>query len=288
MVIDMHVHPAFIEEAGFSKEKLEYNRQILGLYKTEEFGIDQWRRDCEVAKIDRLCILPLALSKATGEGTMTNEQTAELVKKAKGMLIGFASVDPSRTDAVEVLEYAFTDLQLKGLKLHPSKQKIYPSDKRLLPIYQICEKYNKPVIFHSGVSMEPGTLVKYAHPLEFEEVAKIVEESLVKNGIVYVITQHTTTGIMVNENLECLEEDIMENLGKLFPEEGNYYHARFLHIYGAMAGNPTGHLKSMVSGNHCVMVVSDGRLISGNAQEIYLAEFDGPQERSVSVVVMGE
>jgi thiamine phosphate synthase YjbQ (UPF0047 family) len=55
-----------------------------------------------------------------------------------------------------------------------------------------------------------------------------------------------------------------------------------------MAGNPTGHLKSMVSGNHCVMVVSDGRLISGNAQEIYLAEFDGPQERSVSVVVMGE
>ena len=171
MVIDMHVHPAFIEEAGFSKEKLEYNRQILGLYKTEEFGIDQWRRDCEVAKIDRLCILPLALSKATGEGTMTNEQTAELVKKAKGMLIGFASVDPSRTDAVEVLEYAFTDLQLKGLKLHPSKQKIYPSDKRLLPIYQICEKYNKPVIFHSGVSMEPGTLVKYAHPLEFEEVA---------------------------------------------------------------------------------------------------------------------
>lgn len=171
MVIDMHVHPAFIEEAGFSKEKLEYNRQILGLYKTEEFGIDQWRRDCEVAKIDRLCILPLALSKEAGEGTMTNEQTAELVKKAKGMLIGFASVDPSRTDAVEVLEYAFTDLRLKGLKLHPSKQKIYPSDKRLLPIYQICEKYNKPVIFHSGVSMEPGTLVKYAHPLEFEEVA---------------------------------------------------------------------------------------------------------------------
>lgn len=171
MVIDMHVHPAFIEEAGFSKEKLEYNRQVLGLYKTEEFGIDQWRRDCEVAKIDRLCILPLALSKETGEGTMTNEQTAELVKKDKDMLIGFASVDPSRSDAVEALEYAFTDLQLKGLKLHPSKQKIYPSDKRLLPIYQICEKYNKPVIFHSGVSMEPGTLVKYAYPLEFEEVA---------------------------------------------------------------------------------------------------------------------
>lgn len=121
-----------------------------------------------------------------------------------------------------------------------------------------------------------------------QDVEKVIDESPVENGVVYVITQHTTTGIMVNENLECLEDDIMENLSTMFPEDGNYYHARFLRTYGAMAGNPTGHLKSMVSGNHCVMPVSGGRLVSGSAQEIYLAEFDGPQERTVSVIVMGE
>ena len=97
-----------------------------------------------------------------------------------------------------------------------------------------------------------------------KEVAQIVEDSPVKQGVVYVITHHTTTGIMVNENLECLDD------------------------YGAMAGNPTGHLKAMVSGNHCVMPVEGGKLVSGSAQEIYLAEFDGPQERTVSVIVMGE
>lgn len=119
-------------------------------------------------------------------------------------------------------------------------------------------------------------------------VEEIVEKSPISQGVVYVITRHTTTGIMVNENLECLEDDILAQLGKLFPEYGDYYHARFLDDYGAMAGNPTGHLKAMVSGSHCVMPVENGKLLSGSAQEIYLAEFDGPQERTVSVVVMGE
>ena len=37
-----------------------------------------------------------------------------------------------------------------------------------------------------------------------KEVAQIVEDSPVKQGVVYVITHHTTTGIMLNENLECM------------------------------------------------------------------------------------
>lgn len=121
-----------------------------------------------------------------------------------------------------------------------------------------------------------------------QDIERVVEESPVQSGVVYVVTQHTTTGIMVNEKLECLEEDILGSLGSMFPEDGNYYHARFLHAYGAMAGNPTGHLKSMVSGNHCIMPVAEGKLVSGSAQEIYLTEFDGPQDRNVSVIVMGE
>ena len=63
------------------------------------------------------------------------------------------------------------ELGLKGLKLHPSKQRMFPADDRMWKLYDICRKYRRPVVFHSGVSMEPGTLTRYAHPLEFEEVA---------------------------------------------------------------------------------------------------------------------
>ncbi len=171
MVIDMHVHPAFIEEIGLSEEELENNRQILGLYKTDGFGLEQWRRDCAVSGIDRLCVLPLSLSEEAGGATVTNEQVAKLISTDADMLIGFASVDPRCANAAEILEYAFTELGLKGVKLHPSKQRCYPGEECMEEIYRVCEKYNRPIIFHSGVSMEPGTLVKYAHPLEFEEVA---------------------------------------------------------------------------------------------------------------------
>ena len=38
-----------------------------------------------------------------------------------------------------------------------------------------------------------------------EEVHEIVKNSPVKNGAVLVLTAHTTTGIMVNEGLPCVD-----------------------------------------------------------------------------------
>ncbi|WP_144743693.1 secondary thiamine-phosphate synthase enzyme YjbQ [Enorma burkinafasonensis] len=121
-----------------------------------------------------------------------------------------------------------------------------------------------------------------------DRVEEIVRQCGVHDGVVYVISGHTTCGITVNERLECLEDDIMKCLAEQYPEDGDYYHARFLESYGAMAGNPTGHLKAMVTGNHAVFTIAEGHMRKGHAQEIYLAEFDGPQERTVYVTVIGE
>lgn len=121
-----------------------------------------------------------------------------------------------------------------------------------------------------------------------KDVVKAVKETKIKDGVVHIITKHTTTGILVNENLECLQDDILKKLSEMFPEDGDYYHARFLRSYGAMAGNPTGHLKSMVTGNNTTFALRDKKLDLGSAQSIYLGEFDGPQERTITIVVMGE
>ena len=40
------------------------------------------------------------------------------------------------------------------------------------------------------------------------QVEEAVAESGIQDGMVTVITKHTTTGITVNEALECLESDI--------------------------------------------------------------------------------
>lgn len=121
-----------------------------------------------------------------------------------------------------------------------------------------------------------------------EDVRRFVAEAGIKDGLVAVITAHTTTGIMVNEGLDCLEIDIEETLDRLIPQDLPYAHAHFLPSYGATGSNAPGHLKSMLTGNSCMLPVKDGQLISGHAQDIYLAEYDGPQSRKVFIEVLGE
>lgn len=117
------------------------------------------------------------------------------------------------------------------------------------------------------------------------QVEEIVAQSGIQNGLVTVLTKHTTTGVTVNEALECLESDIEIALNLFAPEDRPYSHARMLRDYGSTAGNPTGHLKALVTGNHCHFLLQDGKLIRGGAQDVYFCEFDGPAQRNILVVV---
>jgi hypothetical protein len=88
-----------------------------------------------------------------------------------GRFYGFASVDPHSKDPDKQVETAFRDLGLCGLKLHPSRQKFYPLDDLMDPIYEVCMKYNKPIMFHAGFTWQPDAPAKYSHPMNFEELA---------------------------------------------------------------------------------------------------------------------
>ncbi len=121
-----------------------------------------------------------------------------------------------------------------------------------------------------------------------DDIRELAANSKIKNGLVYVILAHTTAGIMINESLPCLERDIETTLEELVPLNKPYAHSHFLPSYGAIGGNAPGHLKSMLVGNHCVVPLIDGKLVFGSAQDIYLAEFDGVQLRTIFVEIMGE
>ena len=120
------------------------------------------------------------------------------------------------------------------------------------------------------------------------QVREIAARSGIQNGLITVLTKHTTTGITVNEALECLESDIGEFLARLVPEDHPYAHARMLRDYGSTAGNPTGHLNAHLTGNHCHFPIIDGKIVCGGAQEIYFCEFDGPAHRTINVIIQGE
>ncbi len=170
-VIDMHVHPAFLRAICTTDRQENFAKEMYGLYKTERFSEESLLVQMECAGIDKVALLPLDLT-TTYKGVLgSNQEISELSEKYPDKFIGFASVDPNDPQACEKLEEAFTKWKLRGLKLHPSKQQFYPMEDQMEGIYAICRKYNKPIIFHSGMSVEPDTLSKYARPENFEEVA---------------------------------------------------------------------------------------------------------------------
>jgi hypothetical protein len=60
---------------------------------------------------------------------------------------------------------------IKGIKVHLGYDWIYPEDKKLIPFYKLCEKYDYPVIFHTGDTYGGKAKVKYAHPLAIDSLA---------------------------------------------------------------------------------------------------------------------
>ena len=121
-----------------------------------------------------------------------------------------------------------------------------------------------------------------------DDIKKIVANSKIKNGMVTIETKHTTTGISVNESLECLQSDIDVFLKRIIPEDYPYAHCHMLRDYGSTGGNPTGHLKAMLVGNHAHFPIVDGEIVSGGAQDVYFCEFDGPSQRTINIIIQGD
>jgi len=171
MIIDMHVHPIFFEGICEDEKTLKFREDQFGIFKQSPYPFDEIFAEMDYGKIDKAVLLPEDLTTVSGGCVVTNEEVQKTVATHPDRFIGFASVDPHRKDALDVLDYAFGELKLSGLKLNPSKQKFYPQDERLKAIYQKCIAYNKPIVFHAGMSWEPDAPAKYSQPIHFDEVA---------------------------------------------------------------------------------------------------------------------
>jgi len=111
------------------------------------------------------------------------------------------------------------------------------------------------------------------------EVARIVSESGVDEGMCFVFNPHTTAGLTINEAADPdVVSDMLRELGKIVPLRDGYDHAE---------GNSAAHIKASMMGSSLSIPVSGGQLVLGTWQGLYCCEFDGPRQRSVIVQVTG-
>lgn len=124
------------------------------------------------------------------------------------------------------------------------------------------------------------------------EVDRLVAQSKVEAGMVFIMTAHTTSGIVVTEGVECLERDIPAHLERLAPKEPpdgtyGYYHNRMLDFDGRLGYNAADHLKSVIGGIHAFFPVEAGQVVRGSRQRVYFVEYDGPLARTVFIQILG-
>lgn len=122
------------------------------------------------------------------------------------------------------------------------------------------------------------------------DIKAAVARSGIKNGFVTVTSQHTTTGIAINENDERLIEDVKGFLTRLIPPKGRYLH-NDIALRDCPEDEPENahsHLAAMLLGTSEVIALADGELVLGQYQAVMLYELDGPRRRKVIVQVCGE
>jgi len=109
------------------------------------------------------------------------------------------------------------------------------------------------------------------------EVARLVKESGVGEGVCYVFVPHTSAGVMINEGADpTVAQDIGAKLGELVPREGPYRH-------NDAEKNADSHIKATLAGSSVILLVSNGAPVLGTWQSIFFCEFDGPRRRRVLV-----
>lgn len=150
-----------------------------------------------------------------------------------------------------------------------------------------------------------------------DEVRTAISNSGIKEGIVTVISPHTTCAVFFEEYVhdtvengdEFLQADLNDVLDKIVPQQtsADVYRYPGQEHYDAVKQWPNyrdylpkddpsdlwngdAHLRATLLGNSCTLDVDNGKLGVGSTGYVYFVDFDRcqPRKRKCKIVVIGE
>jgi secondary thiamine-phosphate synthase enzyme len=111
-----------------------------------------------------------------------------------------------------------------------------------------------------------------------DEVKRAVGDAGVDEGICVISSTHTTAAVTINEDYD---RDVPRDLAAACRAFLDVLDVRFEHA----EGNSDSHFLTSLFGQSQTLLVRDGALDLGRWQGIFLAEFDGPRRRILTVAV---
>ena len=135
-----------------------------------DFSVPGLLRELDRHGIDRGVLLQLHEAPSV-EANLA--EGAEMRAASNGRLLRTSTVDP--TDGVEAVARAVARWDsipdLVALKLYPGYRPFYPHDRRLDAVYEFAARRKLVVKIHQGDTLDPHGLIKFARPIEVDEVA---------------------------------------------------------------------------------------------------------------------
>lgn len=152
-IIDAHLHLPILKK-NHTLEKAK-NKLVLDMKKN---------------KINHAILIPDNLH---GSKIGNLDDCLKLIKNSKNLfLLGTIDIQKEGKDSIKKLDFLFKEKRIKGIKIFPGHDPIYPTDKRLIPIYKLCDKYNLPIVIHTGENSKDSKLGKYNDPKLIVKIAK--------------------------------------------------------------------------------------------------------------------
>jgi thiamine phosphate synthase YjbQ (UPF0047 family) len=189
----------------------------------------------------------------------------------------------------------------------------------------------RPVCEYHQVSVPTSQSGPPRQAISVEDLTPVINDLLsssgMKNGVVHVISRHTTTAITINERESRLAQDMAEYFLKLVPPDERssceqaknashgvrYYHndidqrpdseqeAQRCRNNGWNIDDPAelqawrdqepinahSHIIAMLLGSSESIPVVDGKMVIGQWQSILLVDLDGPRDRMVGIQFLG-
>lgn len=158
-IIDCHVHLNYYSNIHKSKTISSLKDRLTELLKTMNNN-----------NIDYSIIL------TSYKFDMERPSTSEIIDILKnkdyklGIVAGF-TIDNHNDEYFRKCREWLKDGLIKGIKLYCGYEYYYPYDKRYQKIYDICIEHKVPVMIHTGDTFSKISKVRFAHPLNIDDIA---------------------------------------------------------------------------------------------------------------------
>jgi len=131
--------------------------------------------DMDTNGIDKTVILPMDYWLLYGEPKVSIEGQlkayADIQNKHPDKIIAFATVDPRRPNAVDLVERSVKEWGLKGLNLYPQTG-YFMNEPATYKVLEKASEYNLPVTCHTGQLGAAPLRAKYGDPIHLDDVVQ--------------------------------------------------------------------------------------------------------------------